>query len=195
MTLCSVHWPSPLKSNQKDGWWKVEHGRMRPGKRMHSPSLTSPGPNLWSSFTFWTHCLAVFWLPGTLRAHSPDTEWDLIGRDRKYKHHGHCGQVRQEGEREHKQNRSCAQHARCAKMPDLLSRKCARLRQWKKPSLTGVRQSSCSRQNQAGPTWHVPSLPYTLSTCIPLAILTPRAVFPSCSLCVLLFFLSIIYQC
>lgn len=35
-----------------------------------------------------------------LRAHSPDTEWDLIGRDRKRKHHGHRGQVRQERERE-----------------------------------------------------------------------------------------------
>lgn len=117
---------------------------MRPGKRMHSPSLTSPSPNLWSSFTFWTHCLAASWLPEALLAHSPDTDWDLIGRDRKCKHHGQRGQVQQEREREHKQNRGWAQHARCAKMPALLSRKSARLHQWNKRGLTGVRQSSCS---------------------------------------------------
>lgn len=39
-----------LKSNHKDGQWKVGHGRMRPEKRMHSPSLTSCRPNLWSTF-------------------------------------------------------------------------------------------------------------------------------------------------
>lgn len=61
------------------------------------------------------------------------------------------GWVRQ-GERVHKQNRACAQHARCAKTPDLLSRESARLRHWNKPGLTGVRQSSCSRQKQAGLT-------------------------------------------
>lgn len=172
---------------------------MRPGKRMHSPSLTSPRRNLWSSFTFWTHCLAVSWLPGALKAHSPDTERDLIGRDRKYKHHKHHEQVQQERERGHKHNRGCAQHARCAKTPDLLSRKSARLRQWNKPGLTGVRQSSCSRQNQAGPTWQVPSPSYTLSTSIPLATLTPPAVFPGCSLCVFRFFfvyyLSLLIYC
>lgn len=80
--------------------WKVGHGRMRPGKRMHSPSLTSTGPNLWSSFTFWTQCLAASWLPEASEAHSPDTKWDLIGRDRKCKHHRLCGQVGWDGGRE-----------------------------------------------------------------------------------------------
>lgn len=80
---------------------------MRPGKRMHSPSLTSPRPNLWSSFTFWTHCLAVpcLWSVQALYAHSTDTEQDLIGKDRKYKHHRRVQQERERGrERGHKYN-------------------------------------------------------------------------------------------
>ena len=100
MTLSFVHSPSPLKSNQRDVQGKVGHGRMRPGKRMHSPSLTSPGLDPWSTSTFWTHCLAASWLPVALETHSLDKECDLIGRDRKDKHHRQHSQIRQALERE-----------------------------------------------------------------------------------------------
>lgn len=51
-----------------------------------------------------------------------------------------------------------------------------RLRRWNKPGLTGVRQSGCSRQNHARPTWHIPSPALTLSTSIVLPTSTPSAV-------------------
>ena len=136
---------------------------------------------------------------GAPRVHSADTERDVIGRDRKYKLHGErwTGSAREgAGSTSQKRNRSCAQHARCAKTPDLLSGRCARFRQWNKLGLTGVRQSGCSRQNPAGSTRHPLSLLYALSTSIPLAIHSPEAVSPTSSLCVCVCVcLSIIYHC
>lgn len=160
---------------------------MRPGERMHSPSLTSPGPNLRSTFTSQTHFLTVSWLPVALETHSLGRKGGLIGRDRKYKHHRRWRQVQLEMQRERtNKNRSCAQHARCVKMPDLLSGKSAWLCQIHKVGLTGVRQCACSRQEQAGSTWQAPRPLYTLSPCIQLAVLTPPAVFTSWFLCVVL---------
>lgn len=176
---------------------------MRPGRRMHSLSLTSPGLNLWSSFLPFGHTVLQF--PGCQRPCEHILSRYRVRSDRQGQGNTNTtgtmdrfGKRGREREREHKQNHSCAQHARCAKMPDLLLRKNARLRQRNKPDLTGVRQSSGSRQNQAGPTWHVPSLLRTLSTSIPL----PRShtycclpeLFPLCVF-IYLFIWSIISHC
>lgn len=69
----------------------------------------------------------------------------------------------------------------------------ARLPRWNKLGLTEVRQSSCSRQNHASPTWHIPSPAVTLSTSILLSASTPSAVFPTS--CVWGLFLPLISVC
>ena len=136
---------------------------------------------------FWTHSCSFLSARGRVST-LPNTERDVIGRDRKHKTLRASRQVLQTQrgrEREPRQNHSSARHARCAKTPDLLSRKSARLRQRNKPGLTGVRKSLCSRT-----TWDIPSPWFTLSASTSLFILPPLQV------CVfLLFSWSFISHC
>lgn len=134
----------PERRVMKSGTWQDEAGEANAFTILDKPR---PEPLIHS--TFWTHRLAVSRLPEAAQTRSPDTEWDLIGRDRDYTQ---PRAPRTGGERQRKTKKITVVHNMQGKTPDLLSRKTARLRQWNKPGLTGVRQSSCSRQNQAGPT-------------------------------------------
>lgn len=149
-----------------------------------------PGPNLWSSFTFWTRRLAVSRPPGASEAHTPDTEWDLIGEDRKCKHHRRCGQVQRERGRAGTNQIAVAHHMQgVLKRLTCCQEKVLGFVSGTNPAWQGSDSLAVAdRTVQVQPdTFPLPL--YALSTSIQLAIFTPTAVSPSCSLCVFFIYL------
>lgn len=92
MTLCSAHWPGLWSPTWKTGNEKWDMAGWGQG----SECILYPWQaQVWTSDPFYLLDTLSLQFPGCQRpreTHSPDTKWDLIGRDRDCTHRGRLGQ-------------------------------------------------------------------------------------------------------